>query len=139
MFPCAASCSKADNPATAPQNANKESTVSKDEINAFLGSGTVYEGKLSFQGAVRIDGAFSGEITSEGSLIVGKDATINGTLQVGELLLSGRFTGEVRASRRVVIHRAGLLEGTVLAPAMVMEDGAILQGQVRMQNGAGEA
>lgn len=107
--------------------------MSKDEINAFLGSGTVYEGKLSFQGAVRIDGVFSGEVTSEGSLIVGKDAVIDGTLNVGELLLSGKFTGEVRAARRVVVHRAGLLEGTVHTPALVMEDGAVLQGHVNMQ------
>ena len=118
----------------APPKPRKEGPVSKDEINAFLGSGTVYEGKLSFQGTVRVDGAFSGQIVSDGSLIVGKDAVIDGVLQVGELLLSGKFTGEVRASRRVIIHKAGLLEGTVHAPALVMEDGAILQGQVNMQN-----
>lgn len=108
--------------------------MSKDEINAFLGSGTVYEGKLSFQGAVRIDGVFTGEITSDGSLIVGKDAVIEGTLQVGELLLSGKFTGQVAATRRVVIHKAGVLEGTVNAPALIMEDGAVMQGQVNMQH-----
>lgn len=108
--------------------------MSKDEINAFLGSGTVYEGKLSFQGAVRIDGIFTGEIISDGSLIVGKDAVIEGTLQVGELLLSGKFTGQVGATRRVVIHKAGVLEGTINAPALIMEDGAVLQGQVNMQH-----
>lgn len=108
--------------------------MSKDEINAFLGAGTVYEGKLTFQGAVRVDGTFSGEIFSDGALIVGKDAVITGTLRVGELLLSGKFKGELHAARRVVIHKAGLLEGIIYAPAMVMEDGAMLQGQVNMQN-----
>lgn len=108
--------------------------MSKDEINAFLGAGTVYEGKLSFQGAVRVDGVFSGQMDSEGSLIVGKDAAIDGTLRVGELLLSGRFVGDVYAKKRVVIHRGGTLEGTVHSPALVMEDGGILQGQVNMQN-----
>ena len=48
--------------------------MSREEINAFLGAGTVYQGKLTFQGAVRVDGVFSGEITSEGALIAGKDA-----------------------------------------------------------------
>lgn len=108
--------------------------MSKDEINAFLGAGTVYEGKLSFQGAVRVDGVFSGQMDSEGSLIVGKDASIDGTLRVGELLLSGRFVGDVYAKKRVMIHRGGVLEGTVHAPALIMEDGGILQGQVNMQN-----
>ena len=64
--------------------------MSKDEINAFLGAGTVYEGKLTFQGAVRIDGAFTGEIVSDGALIIGKDAVVEGTARVGEMLLSGK-------------------------------------------------
>jgi cytoskeletal protein CcmA (bactofilin family) len=107
--------------------------MSKEEINAFLGAGTVYQGRLSFQGAVRIDGSFSGEVLSEGSLIVGKDAEIEGMLNVGDLLLSGRFTGEVQAKRRVTIHKTGVLQGVVYTPAMVMEEGGLLDGQVIMQ------
>jgi cytoskeletal protein CcmA (bactofilin family) len=107
--------------------------MSKEEINAFLGAGTVYQGRLSFQGAVRIDGSFSGEVLSEGSLIVGKDAEIEGMLNVGDLLLSGRFTGEVQAKRRVTIHKTGVLQGAVYTPALVMEEGGLLDGQVIMQ------
>lgn len=107
--------------------------MSKDEINAFLGANTTYEGKLTFQGAVRIDGTFVGEIVSEGVLIVGKDAQVEGTLAVGELVLSGRFTGEVNAGRRVLIHKAGHLEGVLRTPTLVMEEGAIMQGQTIMR------
>jgi len=107
--------------------------MSKEEINAFLGAGTVYQGRLSFQGAVRIDGSFSGEVHSEGSLIVGKDAVIEGLLDIGELLLSGRFSGEVQAKRRTTIHRTGILQGVIYTPALVMEEGGLLDGQVVMQ------
>ncbi len=107
--------------------------MARDEINAFLGAGTVYEGKLNFQGSVRIDGVFTGHITSEGSLIVGKDAVIKGEVQVGELLLTGRFEGEAKATRRIVVHKGGVVEGTVHTPALIMEEGGILQGQVHMQ------
>ena len=48
--------------------------MARDEINAFLGSGTDYQGKLNFQGAVRIDGNFNGEVESEGTLVVGREA-----------------------------------------------------------------
>lgn len=107
--------------------------MSKEEINAFLGAGTVYEGKLSFQGAVRVDGQFSGEITSEGALIAGKDSVMSGTLMVGELVLSGRFNGEVRAKRRVVVHKGGILTGTIISPALVVEEGATLDGGIYMR------
>lgn len=108
--------------------------MSKDEINAFLGSGTVYQGKLTFQGAVRIDGAFTGEIASEGSLIVGKDAVIEGTLHVGELVLSGSFTGEAQVSRRVTVHRTGSFLGQLHTSALVVEEGAVIDGQISMRN-----
>jgi cytoskeletal protein CcmA (bactofilin family) len=82
---------------------------------------------------VRIDGAFSGEVLSEGSLIVGKDAEIEGVLNVGDLLLSGRFSGEVQAKRRVTIHKTGILQGVIYTPALVMEEGGLLDGQIVMQ------
>lgn len=71
--------------------------MAKDEI-AYLGSDTVYEGKLHFKGTVRIEGRYTGEIVSEGVLNVGKDAHVEGVLDVGELLLSGRFSGQVTAA-----------------------------------------
>jgi cytoskeletal protein CcmA (bactofilin family) len=107
--------------------------MSKEEINAFLGAGTVYQGRLSFQGAVRIDGSFSGEVQTEGSLIVGKDALIEGVLNVGDLLLAGRFTGEVQAKRRVTIHKTGVLQGVIYTPALVTEEGGLIDGQIIMQ------
>ncbi len=113
--------------------------MSREEINAFLGAGTVYHGKLSFQGAVRVDGEFSGEIMSDGTLIAGKDSVINGDLRVGELVLSGAFVGEVRAKRRVLIHKGGVLSGTVISPALVVEEGAVLDGCVHMRETPGDA
>lgn len=107
--------------------------MSKEEINAFLGAGTVYEGKLSFKGAVRIDGIFSGEITSDGALIAGRDAVVAGQLHVGELVLSGNFTGEVRAKKRVVIHKGGVLNGKVYSPNLMVEDGGVLEGLIQMR------
>lgn len=113
--------------------------VSREEINAFLGAGTAYQGKLTFQGAVRVDGMFSGEITSDGSLIAGKDSVIEARLEVGELVLSGSFTGEVRATRRVVVHKGGVLTGTVVSPALVVEEGAVLEGAIHMRENPNES
>lgn len=107
--------------------------VGKDEI-AYLGSDTVYEGKLTFKGTVRIEGRYTGEITSDGTLNVGKDAQVDGTLDVGELLLSGRFTGEVTAKRRVVVYASGVLEGALQTPSLLTEEGGVIEGRVIMKN-----
>ncbi|MDO5483315.1 MAG: polymer-forming cytoskeletal protein [Desulfovibrionaceae bacterium] len=107
--------------------------MGKDEI-AYLGSDTVYEGRLSFKGTVRIEGRFKGEIVSDGTLNVGKDAQVQGTLNVGELLLSGHFSGEVTAKRRVVVYSSGVLEGMLQTPSLLTEEGGIIEGQITMRN-----
>ncbi len=107
--------------------------MSKDEINAFLGAGTVYEGKLSFKGSVRIDGVFTGQINSEGTLIVGKDALITGEVRVGELMLTGKIVGDVYCTGVVMVYKGGNAEGVVNTPSLVMEEGGRIQGQINMQ------
>lgn len=106
--------------------------MAKDDINAFLGAGTIFNGTLNFQGAVRIDGAYSGEINSDGLLIAGKDAKLDGKLFVGELSLAGQFDGEVFVKRRVTVHKGGVLNGCVHSPALIVEEGAIIEGTIHM-------
>ena len=108
--------------------------MGKEEINAFLGAATVYTGKLSFQGAVRIDGVFNGEIESDGMLIVGKDARVEGRLHVNELVLSGNFTGEASVAHRVTIHKTGVFIGSLHVRALILEEGATLEGEIHMRN-----
>ncbi|OEU66847.1 MAG: hypothetical protein BA863_07255 [Desulfovibrio sp. S3730MH75] len=112
--------------------------MARDEINAFLGSGTDYHGKLNFQGAVRIDGNFSGEVESEGTLVVGKDAQVEGVLRIGQLVLSGKVTGEVYASDKAVLHKTANLQGNLVTPVLVVEEGAVLEGRVIMSSDGSE-
>jgi len=106
--------------------------MAKDEINAFLGAGTTYQGKLHFQGAVRIDGKFRGEVESEGTLVIGQEALVEGQIRVGQLVLSGNLDGEVEAREKVVLHGTAQLSGNVSTPVLVVEEGAVLEGVLTM-------
>ncbi len=106
--------------------------MARDEINAFLGVGTNYQGKLHFQGAVRIDGSFHGEIVSDGVLVVGQEAVVEGQIKVGQLVLSGNIQGEIEAKSKVVLHKTANLQGNVRTPSLVVKEGAILEGDIIM-------
>ncbi|TVR00772.1 MAG: polymer-forming cytoskeletal protein [Desulfovibrionales bacterium] len=106
--------------------------MAKDEINAFLGPGTTYEGKLHFHGAVRIDGTFLGKIDSQGTLIVGQDARIDGEVSVGSLLLSGQLQGRVTAEEKIVLHKTARLIGALRTPSLIIEEGALFDGDIAM-------
>ncbi len=105
----------------------------KDEINAFLGKDTEFEGKLSFTGAVRIDGKFSGEIFSSGTLIVGEGAVVKSQIHVGDMMISGEVHGDVFAERKIEINVPGKLFGNIQTTKLVVKEGVIFEGSCKMQ------
>lgn len=107
---------------------------SKDEINAFLGRGTEFEGKFSFTGAVRVDGKISGEIFSNGTLIVGESAVINAQIHVADIIISGEVHGDIVAERKIEINVPGKLFGNIKTPKLVLEEGVIFEGNCKMKN-----
>ncbi|WP_457570691.1 bactofilin family protein [Desulfovulcanus sp.] len=108
--------------------------MAKDEINAFLGVGTYYEGKLTFEGTVRVDGEFHGEIESEGTLVVGKEALVKGKVNVDQIIVSGRVDGDVLAKTKIVMYKEAKVFGTLTTPSLKVEEGAIIQAQINMAN-----
>jgi cytoskeletal protein CcmA (bactofilin family) len=105
---------------------------SKDEINAFLGKNTAFEGKLEFSGTVRVDGRVKGEIVGEGTLIVGDSASIHADVRVTDLVISGEIRGSLFASEKVSIRSPGKVFGNIHAPTVIMEEGVIFEGHCRM-------
>lgn len=105
----------------------------RDQINAFLGKDTEFEGKLSFRGAVRIDGHFTGEIFTEGTLIAGDTAVIKSEIHVSHIIISGEIRGNIIADKRIEIHAPGKVYGNIQAPVVVIDEGVIFEGNCRMQ------
>ncbi len=108
-------------------------TAAGNEIHALLGAGTRYEGKLLFDGRVRIDGRFTGEIASDGVLIIGEGAEIEASIAVGTLIVrGGRVVGDVQASELVEIHAPGRIDGDIRTPELFMEKGVVFEGHCSM-------
>ncbi|MDJ0788266.1 MAG: polymer-forming cytoskeletal protein [Myxococcota bacterium] len=101
-------------------------------LTAFIDQGSTFEGKLSFKDTVRIDGHFSGEISSENTLIVGESGEIEATIRSKTVVVSGTVVGDVEATERLVVHKTGSLDGNVQTARLVVEDGAQLNGNLRM-------
>jgi cytoskeletal protein CcmA (bactofilin family) len=105
----------------------------RDEIKAFLGKNTEFDGKLSFSGTVRIDGHFKGEIAGDGTLIVGDDAVIESEVQVAHLVVCGEVRGNLFASEKIEIHPPGRVFGNLQAPSVVMDEGVVFEGCCKMK------
>src|SRR3954451_21217967 len=102
------------------------------ELNGFLDRGSLFKGELEFEDTMRIDGRFNGRITSKNELIVGESAQIEGDIHVGRVAISGTVIGKIVADQRVGIHRNGKVYSDIDTPALIIEEGAIFQGNCVM-------
>ena len=105
------------------------------DLSAFIDQGSEFEGKLSFKDTVRIDGRFRGEISSENTLIVGESGEIEANIKSKTVAVSGSVMGNVHATSKVVVHKTGRIEGDIEAASIVIEEGAIINGTVKMGKG----
>lgn len=105
----------------------------RDNWLGFVGDVVKFTGEVSFKSMLRIDGHFSGNITSEnGTLIISSSAEVTqAVIDVAVARIEGRFEGDVNARKELVIGRTGNVEGTVTAPTVIVEGGALFNGSCR--------
>jgi len=103
------------------------------EIHALLGRGTAFEGTLAFEGRVRIDGKFTGQVFSEGILILGDGAEVEAEIEVGTLIVrGGTLRGDVVARQLIEIHAEGAVHGDITAPQIDIDKGCVFEGKCTM-------
>ena len=105
----------------------KSGFVENDNIT-LLAKGVLLRGEIRVEGTVRIDGRLEGDLHTTGTVVIGEDGIVQGTITAGIIISSGKIKATVRATERLQLLKTGLLVGEVHAPAFSMQDGAKFQG-----------
>jgi cytoskeletal protein CcmA (bactofilin family) len=100
-----------------------------EESMTVLGTGTEFEGLLTFRGRARVDGCLTGEIVGHGLLVIGAEARARARVVVDELVVAGEIEGDVRARRRVELLATGCIRGDVETPRLAIAEGGRLLGR----------
>jgi cytoskeletal protein CcmA (bactofilin family) len=117
--------------------ARREAVVG--EITTLLGRGSEFEGKLTFEGTVRIDGKLKGEVFSEDVLIIGEGAYVEAEIDIGEIIIQGNMVGNIRATRGIEIHAPGRVKGDLTTPSLQIAKGVVFEGRSFMEEAASRA
>ena len=112
----------------------EKENMKKDDaqIKAYMGEDTVFNGSLTFDGTVRIDGKFEGQVITDDTLIVGETGHLVAEISAGTVICMGRVEGTVMASKKVEIHSTSKVVGNVKSPALYIELGGVLDGSCDM-------
>ena len=118
---------------TTPSSSSGE-PGSAQPVTTLLGKGSEFEGKLSFEGTVRVDGKLTGEIFTDDVLVVGEGAELNAEVTVGSIVIQGTVRGNITAKRSVEIHSPGRVRGNINTPSLFIEKGVFFDGHCQMDS-----
>jgi cytoskeletal protein CcmA (bactofilin family) len=105
----------------------------------LLGRGARFEGKLTFEGTIRLDARFIGSIVTNDVLVVGESARIDADVTCGTIVVHGEVNGNIKAKSAVEIHHTGKVRGDLETPSLVVERGALFHGASKMDPGSAKA
>ena len=111
---------------------NKEDVGGDGDIKGYVGKGMTLEGTMKFDGTVRIDGHFKGDIKSSGTLIAGEGALLEAKVNAGTIVVSGEVRGTIEAEKRVELKAPGKVVGDIITPTLIIGEGVIFEGNCVM-------
>ena len=110
-----------------------------EELNGFMDEGTEFIGELRFQNTFRIDGKLKGKVVSDHTLIVGETGQVEAEIECAVISIKGALSGKVYARQRIELLSGARVQATLISPRLVIEEGAIFQGQCDMGSAAPKA
>ena len=107
--------------------------VKEGAVGGFVGGTSALSGEINFRGMMRVDGKVTGRVASDdGTLIVSSGGRVEAEVSVVVAKFSGEVSGDITAAERVELGRTARVSGNIQTPALIVEDGAIFEGNCRM-------
>lgn len=98
------------------------------QVTALLDEGCTFDGRLTFEGTVRIGGAFRGEIFTNDTLVINPGAKIEAQIEADTVIICGAVKGNIFARRKVIMHPPAVFTGTVTTPSLRIDEGVVFEG-----------
>lgn len=96
-----------------------------------IGKGTKVSGKLNFKAPAKIEGEAEGEITGE-DIVIAQGAIVTARIAATRIIVAGSVSGELIARERIEVLATAHLRCTISTPSLVLNEGAVFDGDCRM-------
>jgi cytoskeletal protein CcmA (bactofilin family) len=117
-------------------NAEDNGDARRDGQRKFtMGPNDSLEGKLVYDGHVHVDGRAEGEFRVTGNVDIATGATAKISIEAANVTVKGTVEGPVTAKDKLTLGKNAKLSGDIVVRRLQIEDGASLNGHVRMGDG----
>lgn len=101
-------------------------------ISTLIGCGARLDGDFSTPGSARIDGCVDGNVTVDGTLIVGTTGAVSGNVTAEAVIIGGEVLGDVETVRKAELTGTARVLGDITTAVLVIDENAIFQGKCNM-------
>jgi cytoskeletal protein CcmA (bactofilin family) len=95
----------------------------------IVGQGAKLEGTVVSAGSLRIDGQIKGQVNADGDVMLSPQSSVEADIRAQNVSVAGRFKGSIVVKGRAEIARGGRVDGNITSKTLVVEEGAVFQGQ----------
>lgn len=110
------------------KNSDDGVTMIPGQITALIDQGCHFDGRLTFEGTVRIGGGFKGEIFTNDTLVINPGAKVDAQIEADTVIICGKVKGNIFARRKVIMHPPAIFTGTVTTPSLRIDEGVVFEG-----------
>ena len=98
-------------------------------VNSIIGEGSEFKGEFKINGLLRIDGHFTGTIETDGKVLIGQSGIATTDIEATVVDVGGIVRGNIFAREKVKLRKSCQVEGNIITPSLIMEDGVKFDGK----------
>jgi cytoskeletal protein CcmA (bactofilin family) len=106
---------------------------------SLIDAASVFDGLFRVGRDLRIEGQATGEIQCEGTLTVAEGASVSAKVTAASVVVAGTLNGEINCRERLQILPSGRVSGTVNTSSLIIQEGALYEGELHMRTAPGES
>jgi cytoskeletal protein CcmA (bactofilin family) len=108
--------------------------------SAIIGPSITIKGDVSGDEDLMIQGRVDGKVNlAKHNVTIGSDGRVKADVQARTVVVEGEVEGDLRAQEQIILRHTAKVEGSITAPRVVLEDGAVFRGGIEMDAGKGAA
>lgn len=108
----------------------------QDGTPSVIAPGMKIVGNVETTGVVKVDGTIEGSIRGARQVLLGRNGVVQGDVHAEEAILAGKVIGTVVATDRVEIQSSSRIDGDIHTRTIVVLEGGVINGNVRMDESA---
>lgn len=103
-------------------------TEGPESVSSIIAEGCTFNGSISVNGSIRVDGQFEGKLIVSDTLVIGKGGKVRAEVETKLATIAGSLTGEIHAKEGVKLQGGSRFEGNIFSKNLVIEEGVYFDG-----------